>query len=79
MTSIESETIPLVPLFQDIQKNQNIFCGSLCSQMDKCQDIGVHGVMCDFWWGLVEVKPKVYDWSFYKKVALVRLVCGGLD
>ena len=42
--TFEFETIALVPLFQDIQSNKNIFCGSLCSQMDKCQDIGVHGV-----------------------------------
>ena len=45
MTSIieiddELETIPFVPLFQEM----NIFCGSLCSQMDKRQDIGVHGL-----------------------------------
>lgn len=36
---IEIESVPLVPLFED-----NILCRSLCSQMDKCQDIGVHGV-----------------------------------
>jgi hypothetical protein len=40
-SAFEFETIPLIPLFEDIQ---NIFCGSLCSQMDKRQDIGVHGV-----------------------------------
>ena len=39
-SAFEFETIPLVPLFQEI----NIFCGSLCSQMDKRQDIGVHGL-----------------------------------
>lgn len=42
---------------------------SLERRMRKLKEIGVHGVMCDFWWGLVEVQPKVYDWSFYKKVA----------
>ncbi len=52
---------------------------SLERRMKRLKDIGVHGVMCDFWWGLVEVKPKVYDWSFYKKVALVGLVSGSLD
>ena len=41
-SAFEFETIPLVPLFQEI--NMKIFCGSLCSQMDKGQDIGVHGV-----------------------------------
>ena len=44
---------------------------SLERRMKRLKDIGVHGVMCDFWWGLVEVKPKVYDWSFYRKVAEV--------
>jgi serine/threonine protein phosphatase PrpC len=38
-STFDLEAVPLVPLFQD-----NIFCYSLCSQMDKCQDIGVHGV-----------------------------------
>jgi beta-amylase len=38
-------------------------------RLQRLKDAGVHGVMCDFWWGLVEVKPKVYDWSFYRKIA----------
>ena len=42
---------------------------SIERRMQRLKDCGVHGVMCDFWWGLVEVKPKVYDWSFYRKVA----------
>jgi hypothetical protein len=41
---------------------------SLERRMQRLKDIGVHGVMCDFWWGLVEAKPKEYDWSFYRKV-----------
>lgn len=43
MSTFEIDSIALVPLFKDIH-NENIFCGSLCSQMDKRQDIGVHGV-----------------------------------
>ncbi|EKX32424.1 hypothetical protein GUITHDRAFT_47288, partial [Guillardia theta CCMP2712] len=33
------------------------------------QNAGVHGVMCDIWWGLVEQQPKKYDFSFYRSMA----------
>ncbi len=34
----------------------------------KLKNIGVHGVMTDVWWGLVEKSPLQYDWRAYKEL-----------
>jgi len=38
---------------------------SIERRFQRLKDIGVHGVMCDMWWGLVEAEPRRYDFSFY--------------
>jgi len=38
---------------------------SLERRLLKLKEAGVHGVMCDLWWGLCEVKPKTYDFTPY--------------
>ena len=40
--------------------------------LNALQLVGVDGVMCDFWWGLVERRPKEYDFDAY--VELMRIV-----
>ena len=30
--------------------------------------LGVTGVHCDVWWGLVESRPEQYDWAGYTKL-----------
>ena len=40
----------------------------LAKSLIQFKKIGVHGVMIDIWWGIVEQKPKQYDFSGYKQV-----------
>ena len=42
---------------------------SLEKRLWKLKDAGVHGVMCDIWWGLVEKKPKEYEFATYTELA----------
>eukprot|EP00792_Barthelona_sp_PAP020_P007199 TRINITY_DN3121_c4_g5_i1.p1 TRINITY_DN3121_c4_g5~~TRINITY_DN3121_c4_g5_i1.p1 ORF type:complete len:452 (+),score=125.65 TRINITY_DN3121_c4_g5_i1:32-1357(+) len=39
------------------------------SWFSKLKNAGVDGVMLDVWWGLVERKPKIYDFKAYKTIA----------
>mmetsp|Transcript_14039 Transcript_14039/g.35313 ORF Transcript_14039/g.35313 Transcript_14039/m.35313 type:complete len:769 (+) Transcript_14039:171-2477(+) len=41
---------------------------SLERRLVKLKEAGVHGVMCDLWWGLVEDKPKQYDFTAYTEL-----------
>jgi len=43
--------------------------GSLERRLKTLKDMGVHGVMCDIWWGLVEQQPKQYDFTRYLELA----------
>lgn len=43
--------------------------GSLERRLQMLKDMGVHGVMCDVWWGLVEQQPKNYDFTRYVELA----------
>ncbi|KAJ0983444.1 hypothetical protein J5N97_011699 [Dioscorea zingiberensis] len=39
----------------------------LRKQLKKLKKAGVDGVMVDVWWGIIETKPKSYDWIAYRK------------
>mgnify|MGYP002385616075 CR=1 FL=1 len=41
----------------------------LRTQLTKLKSVGVVGVMCDFWWGVVEQQPGQYVWSAYLQLA----------
>lgn len=41
-------------------------------QLEKLREAGVEGVMVDVWWGLVERKPREYEWGAYMQ--LVQLL-----
>ncbi|KAM0952334.1 putative beta-amylase [Dioscorea sansibarensis] len=40
----------------------------LRKQLKKLKSAGVDGVMMDVWWGLIESKPRSYDWTAYRKL-----------
>ncbi|KAJ0983309.1 hypothetical protein J5N97_011564 [Dioscorea zingiberensis] len=40
----------------------------LRKQLKKLKKAGVDGVMVDVWWGIIETKPKSYDWIAYRKL-----------
>jgi len=48
----------------------------LCKQMKQLKDVGVKGVMMDFWWSRVEKEPGYYDWSDYEKIVLLAKELG---
>ena len=41
---------------------------ALKSGLKSLKSLGITGVHCDVWWGLVEGRPEQYDWSGYKKL-----------
>jgi len=41
---------------------------SIERRLRRLKEMGVHGVMADMWWGLIEGEPGKYDWSFYRQV-----------
>lgn len=41
---------------------------SLEKRLWKLKEAGVHGVMCDMWWGMVEKTPKNYEFTCYTEL-----------